>query len=63
MSKAEKLLYVVMYVLFTLGTILAIARNDYGTAIWTIVGGMWMHNSFMHRREVIDLLKELENTK
>ena len=63
MSKAEKLLYVVMYVLFTLGTILSIARNDYGDAIWIIVGGMWMHNSFMHRREVIDLQKELENTK
>ena len=63
MSKAEKLLYGVMYVLFTLGIILAIARNDYGTAIWTIVGGMWMHTSFMHRREVINLLKELENTK
>jgi len=63
MSKAEKLLYVVMYVLFTLGTILSIARNDYGDAIWIIVGGMWMHNSFMHRREVIDMQKELENIK
>ena len=63
MSKAEKLLYVVMYVLFTLGTILSIARNDYGDAIWIIVGGMWMHNSFMHRREVIDMQKELEDLK
>ena len=63
MSKAEKLLYVVMYILFTFGAVLAIARNDYSDAIWIIVGGMWMHNSFMHRREVIDLQKELENTK
>ena len=63
MSKAEKLLYVVMYVLFTTGTVLAIARHDYSDAIWIIIGGMWMHNSFMHRREVIDLQKELENTK
>lgn len=63
MSKAEKLLYVVMYVLFTFGAVLAIARNDYGDAIWIIVGGMWMHNSFMHRREVIDMQKELENIK
>ena len=63
MSKAEKILYMVMYTLFTVGTILAIARNDYGTAIWTIVGGMWMHTSFMHRREVIDLQKELEDIK
>ena len=63
MSKAEKLLYVVMYVLFTLGTILAIARHDYSDAIWIIVGGMWMHNSFINRKALVDLQKELEDLK
>jgi len=63
MSKAEKILYMVMYTLFTVGTILAIARNDYSDAIWILIGGMWMHNSFTNRREVIKLQEELENAK
>ena len=52
-----------MYVLFTTGTILAIARNEYSDAIWTIVGGMWMHNSFINRKALVDLQKELEDLK
>lgn len=63
MSKAEKLLYVVMYVLFTFGAVLAIARNDYGSAIWIITGGMWMHNSFTNRKALVDIQEELENIK
>jgi len=63
MSKAEKILYMVMYTLFTVGTILAIARNDYSDAIWILIGGMWMHNAFTNRREVIKLQEELENAK
>ena len=63
MSKAEKILYMVMYTLFTVGTILAIARNDYSDAIWILIGGMWMHNSFTNRREVIKLQEELESAK
>ena len=63
MSKAEKLLYVVMYVLFTFGTILAIARNDYADAIWIITGGMWMHNSAVNRKALVDFQKELEDLK
>ena len=63
MSKAEKILYMVMYTLFTVGTILAIARNDYSDAIWILIGGMWMHNSFTNRREVLKLQEELENAK
>jgi uncharacterized membrane protein YciS (DUF1049 family) len=63
MSKAEKILYMVMYTLFTVGTILAIARNEYGHAIWVITGFMWMHNAFTNRREVIKLQEELESTK
>jgi len=63
MSKAEKILYMVMYTLFTVGTILAIARNDYSDAICILIGGMWMHNSFTNRREVIKLQEELESTK
>jgi hypothetical protein len=61
MSKAEKLLYVVMYVLFTTGTVLAIARHDYSDAIWIIIGGMWMHNSFINRKAYLELTKELED--
>ena len=63
MSKAEKILYMTMYVLFTFGVVLAIARNDYSDAIWILIGGMWMHNSFTNRREVIKLQEELESTK
>ena len=63
MSKAEKLLYVVMYILFTFGAVLAIARNDYSDAIWIIVGGMWMHNSAVNRKALVDLHKELEDLK
>ena len=61
MLKVEKILYVVMYILFTAGAVLAIARNDYGNAIWIITGGMWMHNSFMNRQAMIKLKEELEN--
>ena len=61
MSKAEKILYMVMYTLFTVGTVLAIARNEYGQAIWVVTGFMWMHNSFTNRQAVIKLQKELEN--
>ena len=61
MLKVEKILYVVMYILFTAGAILAIARNDYGDAIWIIIGGMWMHNSFINRKAWIKLKEELEN--
>jgi len=63
MSKAEKILYMVMYTLFTVGTILAIARNEYGHAIWVVTGFMWMHNSFTNRQAVIKLQEELESTK
>ena len=61
MSKLEKILYVTMYVLFTAGVVLAIARNDYSDAIWILTGGMWMHNSFINRKALVDLEKELEN--
>ena len=61
MSKLEKILYVTMYILFTAGVVLAIARNDYGDAIWILTGGMWMHNSFMNRQAMIKLKEELEN--
>ena len=61
MSKAEKILYATMYILFTFGVVLAIARNDYGDAIWILTGGMWMHNSFINRKALVDLKEELEN--
>ena len=61
MSKLEKILYVTMYILFTAGVVLAIARNDYGDAIWILTGGMWMHNSFINRKALVDLKEELEN--
>ena len=61
MSKLEKILYVTMYILFTAGVVLSIARNDYGDAIWILTGGMWMHNSFINRKALVDLKEELEN--
>jgi hypothetical protein len=61
MSKAEKILYMTMYVLFTFGVVLAIARNDYSDAIWILIGGMWMHNSARMRLELEEFKRELEN--
>ena len=61
MLKVEKILYVVMYILFTAGAVLAIARNDYSDAIWILTGGMWMHNSFINRKALVDLKEELES--
>ena len=61
MSKAEKILYMTMYVLFTFGVVLAIARNDYSDAIWILIGGMWMHNSARMRLKLEEFIRKLEN--